>query len=86
MSRMWTTTETFHGLYTKSKEAQKKFLNSLVKIELNPNDSVCSAKSKDNTYSVQEKVIAIDVIKKERNLGKMVHSVDSTLMKLFDNF
>lgn len=34
----WTTTQAFHELYKKSKVVQENYLNSLVKLELDPFD------------------------------------------------
>lgn len=63
----WTTTETFHELYRKSKEVQEKFLNSLVKIEPHPIDVVLITSSEECNPIAEEN----RSIKVEQNAGKV---------------
>lgn len=73
----WTTTESFHALYEKSKDVKEKFLNLMVKNECDLTDMVWSANSKENNNSIEEINVDVDVIKVERNSGKVKeHHID----------
>lgn len=67
----WTTTESFHDLYKKSKTVQEEFLNSLGKTnERDPVIVLCSSDSKENNSTIEEMVVEINPIKVEQISGK----------------
>lgn len=61
----WQTTEAFHKLYQNAKAAQAKFLNPLIKIELDTNE-LWSENSERETFIDETQ---IDAIKLESNTG-----------------
>lgn len=63
----WLTTEAFHELYQKSKLAQETFLNSMIKIEVDP--IVLYPESNDRHFD-DEQPFDIDDIKAESTLGR----------------
>lgn len=65
----WQTTEAFHELYQKSKTAQEKYLNPMIKIEIDTTEQWHENIERDFT---DESHIDENTIKFEPNIGKII--------------
>lgn len=63
----WQTTEAFHELYQKSKNVQEKYLNPMIKIEIDTTGLWHENIERD---FIEESQIDVNSIKLEPNLGK----------------
>lgn len=63
----WQTTEAFHELYQKSKTVQEKYLNPMIKIEIDTTGLWHENTERD---FIEESQIDVNAIKLEPNLGK----------------
>lgn len=66
----WQTTEAFHELYQKSKTVQEKFLNPMIKIEVDTTGLWHENTERDY---IEESQIDVNAIKIEPNSGESSH-------------